>query len=90
MSIKIKVGYIGSDIVSLCTDAEADYAFHATKQRDGSYKVRTSSSHGLITSGTFKPGVGTREMIYYSLAKHLEEVDRQQNSEDHEKDRSLN
>lgn len=90
MSISIKVGYIGSDIVSLCEDAEANYAFHATKQRDGSYRVKTSSSHGLVTTGTFKPGVGTREMIYYSLAKHLEEVDRQQQGEDNETDRSLN
>lgn len=81
MSIEIRLGYIEQDIVALCEDAEASYAFFGKLQEDKSYRVRMSSSHGVITSGTFKPGVGTREMVYYSLAKHLEAVDEAQQAE---------
>lgn len=74
MSIEIKLGYIGNDIIALCDDAEAEYAFHGKKLPNGGYKARMSSSHGMITSGIFTEGVGTREMVLYSMAKHLEAV----------------
>jgi hypothetical protein len=73
--IDIQVGYIVQDIIALCGDSEAHYAIHSRRLKDGTYDTKVSSSHGVISNGVFEAGVGTRQMIYYALAKHLETVE---------------
>jgi len=72
--IDINVGFIGEDVVALCDDTEAHYALHAKKTKDG-YEVTVSSSHGVLSTGMFEAKIGTRQMIYYAMAKHLESVE---------------
>ena len=73
--IEMQLGFIGNDIVAICADAEADYAFYAKQLKSGKYEAKMSSTHGVISSGVFSVGVGARQMVYYSMAKHLEVVD---------------
>lgn len=75
MTIELHMGFIGDDIIAICSDSEADYAFHATKLKDGRYSARTASTYGVVSQGVFEKGVAPRQMVYYSLAKHLEAVE---------------
>ena len=73
--IEINIGYIGKDIVALCDDTEASYAFHAEFQQEtGNYLTRLSSSHGLITTGRFNNTVNARQMVMIAMSKHLDVV----------------
>ncbi len=71
--IKIKLGFIGRDVIAICEDHEASYSFHAEYQQEkGVYTVRVASSHDLITTGRFNKTVSAREMVMTALSRHIQ------------------
>lgn len=69
--IEIDLGFIGDDIIALCDDAEATYAFHAALKGDR-YYTKMSSSHGVISNSTYLKSTGTRQMIFAALSQHMD------------------
>lgn len=78
--IDINLGFIDGDIVALCDDAEAHYAFHATFKEDG-YFARMASSHGLVTKVWFTKDMGARQMILSAMAQHMDLVEKMEAGE---------
>ena len=86
--INISVGYIGADIIALCSDYDADYSFYA-KYVKGEFLTKMQSSHGLVTTGRFKELTNARQMVLIALSKHLEVLDQGKKIQDAEDDLSV-
>ena len=69
----IDVGYIGDDIIALCTDDTYKYAMIATKQ-DEFYLVQMSSTHGIITTSKYPVGTGSQQIVHLAMVNHLQAI----------------
>jgi hypothetical protein len=78
--IEINLGFIDGDIIALCDDADAHYAFHATLKEDG-YFTRMASSHGLVSNVWFTADMGERQMVMSAMAQHLDLLEKMQSGE---------
>jgi hypothetical protein len=71
--IEISIGHIGDDVVALCYDEEASYAFYAEFIPEKTiYVTRMSSSHGLVTTGRFNTSINARQMVMVAMSKHID------------------
>jgi hypothetical protein len=71
--IAINLGMIGTDIIALCDDAEAHYAFHA--QVEGQrYETKMASTHGVISTSTYPKDIGIRQMVMQAMLNHMDVV----------------
>jgi len=71
--MNLRVGYIGEDVIALCDDGEHEYAIFI-ELIDDKYQYRMSSTHGVLSTGSYSSTMGIRQMVLDAMSIHMDVV----------------